>query len=62
MQTLLFYHTFFLLFLIIDAYLVIPAVIAQILNHTAELAILKKIPNREAKSEMVVETKMFNVI
>ena len=39
-------------FLIIDSYILIPAVIAQIFNPIAELAIAIRIPNKEAKAEM----------
>ena len=43
---------FFLLFLIIDLYLLITAVIAQIFIPTAELAIPAGIPTKEAKAEV----------
>ena len=38
--------------LIIDFYFLIPAVITQIFNPTAELVILTGIPTKEAKAEM----------
>ena len=52
---------FFLFFLIIDLYFLIPAVIAQIFNPTAELVI--PIGTKEAKAEMethpvIVEAKI----
>ena len=43
------YHGFFFFFLIIDLYLLIPAVIAQIFNPIAELVIPTGIPSKEAK-------------
>ena len=43
---------FFLFFLITDLYVVIPAVIKQIFNPTAELVIPIGIPAKEAKAEM----------
>ena len=43
---------FFLLFLITDIYLLIPAVIAQIFNPIAELIITIGIPIKEAKAEI----------
>ena len=49
--TILFYHASFSLFLIIDLYLLIPAVFAQIFNPTAELIIPIGIPTKEAKAE-----------
>ena len=52
------------LFLIIDFYFLIPAVIAQIFNPIAELVILIGIPIKEAKAEIeihpvIVETNYF---
>ena len=43
---------FFLFFLITDLYVVIPAVIKQIFNPTAELVIPIGIPAKQAKAEM----------
>ena len=43
---------FFLFFLIIDLYFLIPAVIAQIFYPIAELVIPIGIPAKEAKAEM----------
>ena len=45
---------FLFLFLIIDLYFLIPAVIAQIFNPTAELVISKEIPSREAKEDIEI--------
>ena len=42
---------FFLFFLIIDLYFLIPAVIAQIFNPISELVIPIGIPMKEAKAE-----------
>ena len=42
----------FFFFLVIDLYFLIPAVITQIFNPTAELVILIQIPTKEAKAEM----------
>ena len=52
-----------LLFINIDLYLLIPAVITQIFNRTAEIVIAIGIPAKEANAEMethplTVETKM----
>ena len=41
-----------LLFLIIDLYFLIPAVIMQIFNPIAELVIPIEIPTKEAKAKM----------
>ena len=43
---------FFFLFLIIDLYFLVPAVIAHIFNPIAELVITIGIPTKEAKAEM----------
>ena len=43
---------FLYFFLIIDLYFLIPAVIAQIFNSTAELAIPTGIPTNKAKAEI----------
>ena len=43
---------FLLLFLIIDLYFLIPAVITQIFNKIAELVITIEIPTKEAKTEV----------
>ena len=40
--------------LFVDLYFVIPAVIAQIFNSTAELIISIGIPTKEAKAEMEI--------
>ena len=54
---------FFLFFLIIDLYFLIPAVIVQIFNLTVELVIPIGKPFKEAKTEtvtqpVIVETKI----
>ena len=54
---------FFFYFLIIDLYLLIPAVIAQNFNPIAELEIPIEVPNKEAKTEikthpMIAEAKI----
>ena len=56
---------FFFFFLIIDLYVLIPAVIAQIFNPTAELVISVGTPLKEAKAEtethlVMVEAKTRN--
>ena len=43
---------FFLFFLIIDLYILIPAVVTQLFNAIVELAIPIGIPTKEAKAEM----------
>ena len=48
-NTVLSYLFFF--FVIIDFYALIPAVIAQIFNPTAELVLAIEIPTKEAKAE-----------
>ena len=60
---------FFLFFLIIDLYLLIPTVVAQIFIPTAELAIPKGTPTNEVNAEIEATTdskrdlkKMFKVI
>ena len=45
---------FFFFFLIIDLYFLIAAVIAQIFNPTAELAIPIETPTKEAKTEIEI--------
>ena len=45
---------FFLLFLIIDLYFLIPAVIAQSFHPIAELVIPIGIPSKEAKVEIEI--------
>ena len=50
---------FFLFFLIIDLYFLIPAAIAQIFNPIAELVIPIGIPTKEAKVE--IKTHPVNV-
>ena len=42
----------FVLFLIVDLYFVIPVVIAQIFNPSAELAMLIGIPTKEGKTKI----------
>ena len=42
----------FFFFLIINLYYLIPAIITQIFNSTAELIILTGIPTKEAKAAM----------
>ena len=54
---------FFFYFLIIDLYFLIPALITQIFNPTAELVIPMGILTKEAKAEMethprTIETKI----
>ena len=54
---------FFFLFLIINLYFLIPAVVTQIFNPIAELIIPIGIPIKEAKAEMethpvIVEAKI----
>ena len=44
----------FFFLLIIDLYFLLPAVIAQIFNHIAELVIPIGIPSKEAKSEIEI--------
>ena len=48
----IFYYVFFLFFLIIDSCFLIPAVITQSFNPTAELIFPKGIPTTEAKAEI----------
>ena len=53
----------FFFFLIIDLYLLILSVIAQIFNHIAELVIPIGVPSKEAKAEIeihpvIVEAKI----
>ena len=60
MLIILFYHAFSIS---IDLYLLIPAVIAQILNPAAELAIRTGTPTVKAKAEIktepvIVQTKI----
>ena len=43
---------FFIYFLVIDLYFLIPVVIAQIFDHIAELVIPIGIPTKEAKAEI----------
>ena len=54
---------FFFFFIIIDLYFLIPAAIAQIFNHIAELAVPIEIPIKKAKPEIeihpvIVEAKI----
>ena len=53
----------FFFFLVIDLYFLIPAVVAQIFNPIAELAIPVEMPIKEEKAEnqidpVIVETKI----
>ena len=62
---MLFHDISFFFFLIIDTYILIPAVITQIFNPTAELTIPKEISTKESKVEtetqlLTVETKTSN--
>ena len=62
---MLFHDISFFFFLIIDTYILIPAVITQIFNPTAELTIPKGIPTKESKIEtetqlLTIETKTSN--
>ena len=52
MLTILILSCFFFLFLITDLYFLIPVVITQIFNPSAELRIYIRIPTKEAKAEM----------
>ena len=52
---ILFYHTFLFFFLTLYLYFLIPTVITQIFNPTAELAIPIGIPSKETKAD--TETK-----
>ena len=45
---------FFLFFLIIHLYVLIPVFISQILNPISELVILIEVPTKEAKTEMEI--------
>ena len=47
---------FFFFFLIIDLYFLIPAAVAQIFNHIAELVIPIGIPSKEVKAEIEIYT------
>ena len=63
---ILFYHIFFLFFLVIDLYFLTPAAMAEIFNPIAELIIPIGIPIKEAKVEMkthpvIVEVKISKV-
>ena len=63
MPTILFYHTSFSFFFIIDLYFLVAAVIAQIFNPIAEIIIPIGIPTKEAKAEIginavIVEPKI----
>ena len=63
---ILFYHIFFLFFLLIDLYFLIPAAMAEMFNPIAELIIPIGIPIKEAKVEMktqpvIVEVKISKV-
>ena len=50
--TVLFYRSYFLFFLIIDLQFLIPSVIVQIFNSTAELVFPRGIPTKDAKAEI----------
>ena len=49
---IIFYHTSFYFFLIIDFYFLIPTVVTQIFNLIAKIIFPIGIPNKEAKTEM----------
>ena len=51
-NNILFYHVCFFVFVTADLYFFITAVIAKFFIPTAELAILIKIPTKEAKAEI----------
>ena len=55
----LFYNLLFFFFLIIDLHILIPAIITQISNPTAELVIPTGIPTAESKAE--IETQSLKV-
>ena len=55
MLTILFFHATFL-FLIIDLYLLIAVVIAEIFNPIVELVIPRGIPSKEAKTEIEIHS------
>ena len=64
----LFHYVFFFFSLIIDLYLLIPAVIAQIYNPTAELAIPSATPTKEVNAQIKTQpltaetkTRKFNL-
>ena len=48
----------FFFYLIFELYFLIPLVILQIFNSTAELAMLIKIPTKEAKAKIVKHSAM----
>ena len=50
---------FFLLFLFIDLYFLIPAAITQIFNPIAELVIPMEISTKEVKAEIETHTNLF---
>ena len=54
MLKLRFYWVFFFFFLIIELYFLIAAVIAQIFNPTAELAIPIETPTKKSKTEIQI--------
>ena len=71
MLTKLFYQVFFFFFLIINVYVLIPAITVQIFNPIAELVIPIGTPTKETKEEiethpLIVEPKIrkkvFNAI
>ena len=49
---------FFFLFLIIDLYFLVPALIAQIFNPIAELVIPIGTPNKEEKAEIAIHPEI----
>ena len=49
----------FFFILIIDLYYLIPAVIAQILNHTAELAVLTRTQTNNANAKIETHSVIF---
>ena len=58
-NTILSCFSFF--FLIIDLHLLIPAVIAQIFNPIAELAVSTRMPTKEEKAEIETHTVTIEV-
>ena len=53
------FSCFFLLFLFIDLYFLIPAAITQIFNPIAELVIPMEISTKEVKTEIETHTNLF---
>ena len=55
------FSCFSFFFLIIDLYFIIPKVIAQIFNPSAELAIPIGIPAKEAREERAIHRKIAEI-